>query len=299
MDLISHGLTMIRDTFTPLIFNDHLYDKLRVYQEEVWEVLEYFDVARKAYERVLARPTRQVEVAKNVTCLLVWLETIVGMKVLQEVSTMASGSTMLSQLVAEVDAVHRYIVHGQDPLPEHLEGIPSIVALCGHGRLVDFRFFKFHRGLVARGLDVIRSNAAPLIFNDHLYAMLRRYKGEADTVANATMPPELMEPFTVYKRTTPEDSQTVFVSFPVCPPVNAQQIWDYFERFQGFESSIDTVGMELPRAGLTPKHGVIVFNSAELKDEATFNETAIFFRVNGHDMSVQRDMWVQHYRPLY
>ncbi|KAK3153292.1 hypothetical protein QOZ80_2BG0170350 [Eleusine coracana subsp. coracana] len=264
----------------------------------VWEVLESFDIARKAYERVLARPTRQ-EVAKNVICLLVWLETIVGMKVLQEVSTMASGSTMLSQLVAEVDAIHSYIVHGQDRLPEHLEGIPSIVALCGHGRLVDFRFFKFHRGLVARGLDVIRSNAAPLIFNDHLYTMLSRYKGEADTVANASymMPPELMEPFVVQKRTTPEDSRTVFVSFPECPPSKSTTNLGLLRT--GFESSIDTIEMELPRAGLTPKHGVIVFKSAELKNEATFNETAIFFRVNGHDMSVQRDMWVQHYQPLY
>lgn len=204
----------------------------------VLEVLDSFDDAREAYECVLARPTKQEEIAKNVTCLLIWLETIAGIEVLHKVPTMASGDgTMLSQLVAEADAVHRYVViPGEDRLPEHVEGIPTIVALCGRGKLVDFRFFKFHRALVARGLDVIRTNLAPLLFDDHLQAMLRRYKGEAGTAANAEPAPELMEPFVVQRRTPLEDRRTVFVSFPASfpecrPPLSAQQIWDFFDGY--------------------------------------------------------------------
>jgi hypothetical protein len=41
---------------------------------------------------------------------------------------------------------------------------------------------------------------------------------------------ELLEPFVVYTRTPPEDSRTAFVAFPDSPPLNAQQIFDYFEQ---------------------------------------------------------------------
>lgn len=65
-------------------------------------------------------------------------------------------------------------------------------------------------------------------------------------------------------------------------------------RTEGLARCVESVGMELPRAELAPKHGVVVFRSAELRDEVTCNETAIFFRV-----MKGRDMWVQHYQPLF
>ncbi|KAL6641455.1 hypothetical protein ACP70R_019636 [Stipagrostis hirtigluma subsp. patula] len=55
---------------------------------------------------------------------------------------------------------------------------------------------------------------------------------------------------------------------------------------------IDNVATERQQArGGRPKHGVIVFMSAELRDQAMFGETVAFFRVKGHDM------WVQVYAP--
>lgn len=46
---------------------------------------------------------------------------------------------------------------------------------------------------------------------------------------------------------------------------------------------------ETPR----PKHGIIVFRSVQLRNNAMCKEMAIFFRVpNGNDM------WVQRYKPL-
>ncbi|TVU31688.1 hypothetical protein EJB05_23386, partial [Eragrostis curvula] len=257
---------------------------------QVWEVLNALRIAREAYERVHAWSPSQEEVAKNVICLLLWLETIMGVKVLQDVSTMESQSTTLLQVIHEADAVHSYVVRGHDdqmPAPEHIESIPAITALCG-GRLVDHRFFTFHRDLVARGVGVIRDNIAPLIFSDRMHEMFLRYEDEG---GNPTF--SLARPFVVRTRTPPEDSRTAFVSFPDSPPISPERILGHFERILGFRHHIERIVMEQPREGQVPKHGIIVFKIAELMEEAMLNETAIFFRINGHDM------WVQLYQPLF
>ena len=131
----------------------------------VLEVLNARATARQAYQVVLARPT-ELEVAKNVVCLLLWLETIMGVQVLDSVAAMApTADASLTLLVMEASALSSYILHGH-PLPAPLEGIPTIVALCGVDRLVDLRFFKFHKDLVTRGLAVIRDNLGALVFDD-------------------------------------------------------------------------------------------------------------------------------------
>ncbi|TVU31687.1 hypothetical protein EJB05_23385, partial [Eragrostis curvula] len=262
---------------------------------QVWEVLHAFQVARKAYERVLGPTPSQAqgEVARNVICLLLWLETIMGVKVLQDVSAMERDSTTLSQVIHEADAVHSYVVHGHDQMPEHLEGIPAITALCGGGRLVDSRFFEFHRDLVARGVGVIRDNVTPILFNDRLHEMLLRYGDEVLLSANPRPAPALLEPFVVRRRTPPEDSRKAFVSFPDSPPISPQRILGHFERILGFRHHIERIVMEQPREGQVPKHGIIEFKSAELREEAMLNETAIFIRISGHDM------WAQLYQPLF
>ena len=145
----------------------------------VLEVLNARATARQAYQVVLARPT-ELEVAKNVVCLLLWLETIMGVQVLDSVVAMApAADASLTLLVMEASALSSYILHGH-PLPVPLEGIPTIVALCDVGQLVDLRFFKFHKDLVARGLAVIRDNLGALLFNDSLLAMLRQFEEDAN-----------------------------------------------------------------------------------------------------------------------
>ena len=55
----------------------------------VLEVLNARATAQQAYQQVvLARPTELV-VSKNVVCLLLWLETIMGVQVLDNVAAMA------------------------------------------------------------------------------------------------------------------------------------------------------------------------------------------------------------------
>ena len=80
-------------------------------------------------------------------------------------------------VVTEASALSSY----GHPLSTPLEGIPTIVALCDVGRLVDLRFFKFHKDLVARGVAVIRDNIGALVFDDHLHAMLRRFEEDANS----------------------------------------------------------------------------------------------------------------------
>ncbi|RLN16005.1 hypothetical protein C2845_PM02G22050 [Panicum miliaceum] len=164
---------------------------------QVWEVLDAEETARSAYERVLAQPT-SLEVAKNMICLLLWLETIAGVLVLED----------------RLMPLYNYLLHGMPELC--LVGIPAIEALCNSGQLVDFRFFKFHRDLVARGLAVIRDTIVEVIFSDHLHTMLRRFEDEvhSSTLVTTSMhAPELIVPFVAITRTPPEDSQTAFVAF--------------------------------------------------------------------------------------
>jgi len=109
------------------------------------------------------------------------------------------------------------------------------VALCDVGRLVDLRFFKFHKDLVARGLAVIRDNLGALLFNDSLLAMLRQFEEDANlSLTPRPLPaPELMAPFVATTRTPPEDSRTAFVAFPECHchRPSSQDIVNYFEKY--------------------------------------------------------------------
>ncbi|CAL4915556.1 unnamed protein product [Urochloa decumbens] len=271
----------------------------RVVDVRVLEVLKARATARKAYELALAMPTEQ-KAAKDAICLLLWLETIMGVEVLNTVAAMAPGDTHLAQVVSEASAMYSYVLDGHPPPGPPLEGIPAIVALCGGGRLVDFRFFRFHKRLVARGVAVIRDNVGALVFDDHLHAMLRRFEdADANAGGRSSNPrpvpaPELMAPFVVAKtRTPPEDSRAAFIALPGCHchRPSSQEVVNYYEKTLMFGPCIERVETERPGAGQAPKHGIIVFVSAELRDEAMFEETGVFFRVDGHDT------WVQPYMP--
>ncbi|CAN6311902.1 unnamed protein product [Urochloa humidicola] len=264
----------------------------------VLEVLNTRATARKAYQLVLARPT-EPKMAKNAICLLLWLETIMGIEVLDSVAAMAPGDTYLTQVVNEASAVYSYVLDGHPPPGPPIEGIPTIVALCGGGRLVDFRFFRFHKALVSRGIAAIRDNVAALVFDHDLHAMLRRFQGDdADAARSSSTPrpvpaPGLMAPFVAATRTPPEDSRAAFIALPGCHchRPSSHEVANFFEQTLRFGPCIERVETERPGVGQPPKHGIIVFTSAELRDEAMFEETGVFFRVDGHDT------WVQPYMP--
>ena len=134
-------------------------------------------------------------------------------------------------VVTEASALSSY----GHPLSTPLEGTPTIVALCGGGQLVDFRFFKFHKDLVARGVAVIRDNVGALLFDDNLDAMLHRFEEDANLFSTPTpLPaPELMAPFVATSRTSPEDSRTAFIAFLEChcQHPSSQDIVNYFEKY--------------------------------------------------------------------
>ncbi|CAN6288782.1 unnamed protein product [Urochloa humidicola] len=260
----------------------------------VWEVMDARDTARDAYLRILSRPTLR-QVAQNAICLLLWLDTTMGFDVLSDVASMAPGDDTLTRVVYEANALFSYVLHGHydaSPPPYDDEGFSTITALCGGGRLVDYWFFRFHRDLVARGVATIRDGVARLVFDENLYAMLRRYAEDCNSflIPDPVPAPELMAPFVVTTTTPPEDSRTVFVSFPESHPLTSQEILDYFELTLRFGHCIERVGTERPCARRSAKHGVIVFKSVAQMREAMMGEPAAFFRVDG------RDMWVQPYK---
>ncbi|CAN6311900.1 unnamed protein product [Urochloa humidicola] len=262
----------------------------------VWEVLDASETARNAYLRMISRPTLR-QVAQNAICLLLWLDTTMGFDVLTDVASMACNDDSLTRVVYEANALCSYVLHGHYgdaavPRPFD-EGFSAITALYGGGQLVDYWFFRFHRDLVARGLAMIRDGVARLVFDDNLYEMMRRFEEDCNSflIPNPEPAPELMEPFVVTTTTPPEDSRTVFVSFPESHPLTPQDILDYFELTLGFGHCIDLVGTERPCARRSAKHGVIVFKSVAQRRDAMMGEPAAIFRIDG------RDMWVQSYMP--
>ena len=196
----------------------------------VWEVLDANETARSAYLRILSRPTRQ-EVAQNAICLLLWLEATMGFDILRSVAAMAPDDISLMRVSFEANALFTYVLHGYYELPPPFEGFSEITALCGGGRLIEYRFFRFHKDLIARGVTMTRDTVAALVFNDNLHAMLLWFEHDFDLIPNPVPAPQLMAPFIVTTTTPPEDSRTVFVAFPEWHPLSSQDIKDYFERY--------------------------------------------------------------------
>ncbi|OEL37250.1 hypothetical protein BAE44_0001730 [Dichanthelium oligosanthes] len=252
------------------------------------------ETARNAYLRILSMPTR-LEVAKNAICLLLWLETTLGFNILGEVGTMALDGISLTRVVFEANSMYTFVLQGHYAMPPTFEGIPTIMALCGRGLLVDYRFFMFHKDLIARGVTMTRDTVAALVFNDNLHAMLLWYEEDHKFTPNPVPAPQLMAPFIVTTRTPPEDSRTALVCYQeCCHPLSSEELENYFERRHGFGHCIERVATEQPGAGQSAKHAVIVFRSARLRDEAMFGKkTEAIYVFNGHDIRLQR------YEPPY
>lgn len=194
---------------------------------QVWEILTACVNARNVYLRILFRPTMRI-VSHNAIFLLVWLETTMGFEVLANMASMAPDDTLLTHLVYEADALYTYVLLGYYvSLPS--PGFQTIIAFCDEGRLIDEKFFIFHRDLI----NMIRDNLGMFLFNDNLYAMLRRFQEDSNSflIRNLVLDPELMAPFVVTARTMPEDSRTTFVALPECHPLSFEDIKDNFERY--------------------------------------------------------------------
>ena len=58
-------------------------------------------------------------------------------------------------------------------------------------------------------------------------------------------------------------------------------------RTLGFGRCIEHVEMERPGVGQATNHDIIMFMSAKLRDQAMFQETAAFFKIDGHNTWVQ------------
>ncbi|KAF8728103.1 hypothetical protein HU200_018682 [Digitaria exilis] len=263
----------------------------------VWDVLASCQTARSAYLRVLARPTVRM-VAQNAILLLIWMEAI-GFNLIEKVASMAIDDSSLTNLVYEANALYNYVLYGHYGTfpPPSFPAFQTITALCTaprRGRLIDHRFFVFHKNIIARGVAMYRDNAAGLVFNDHLYAMLDQYETDSNSswIPNPVPAPALMAPYVAYTTTTPEDKRTCFVAFDERQPLTSQEILDYFQRTLLFGHCIERVDTEQAASPTQrSKHGMIVFRSEQMRNDAMMGEPAAFFLVDG------RDMWVQPYDP--
>ncbi|KAJ1296263.1 hypothetical protein BS78_01G286700 [Paspalum vaginatum] len=252
---------------------------------QVLQFLQSNKSARRAYLLAVEHIGR--DVAQKVICVLLWLELTMGFNVLGNVAAMGVSDMSLTRVVMEANAVYNYVY---TELPPPLLGIPTLMALCGGGRLVDAGFFRFHKDLVARGIAFIRDSLATLVFDDNLHAVLRQFEDEISTSVNPRPEPapELAAPIVALTRTPPQDSRTSFIALPQYLPLTAPQIAEYFETRLMFGYCIERIVMEWTGPERVAKHGLILFRSTQLRDDVLFGDNGTFYRINGDDMWMQR-----------
>ncbi|KAJ1296264.1 hypothetical protein BS78_01G286800 [Paspalum vaginatum] len=254
---------------------------------QVLQFLQSNESARRAYLLAVEHIGR--DVAQKVICVLLWLDLTMGFNVLGKVAAMGACDMSLARVVMEANAVYNYVY---TELPPPVLDIPMLMTLCSGGRLVDARFFRFHKELVARGLAFIRDSFAALVFDDNLHALLRQFEDDVDTFVNPRPEPapELTAPVVALTRTPSQDSRAAFIALPENLPLTSPQIVEYFEGRLKFGHCIDRIEMEWPGPGRVAKHGLIVFSSTQQRDQVLFRGYGAFYRVNGDDA-----MWMQGY----
>lgn len=177
----------------------------------------YFD-ARNVYERFVAIG-RHPEQARNAVALLLWLDPAQHQAIhhLPSLSPAAVGI-----VAAEANSILDCLRHESLVLPP----IPFVSALCQEGGIeVDAAFLAFNQDLVVRGVADILDTAGALIFDDHLYRLLRRY--QTGLVGRL---PELEAPYMCRPVTVADDCRSMFVTFSKGQPIEREEIFNYFRQ---------------------------------------------------------------------
>ncbi|KAL5214961.1 hypothetical protein ABZP36_004113 [Zizania latifolia] len=244
----------------------------------VWDVLTRNFTARFLYDHLLYWGIYK-EQAQNVVILLLWLEMAIGMPsdIIGNAAVLRDYNR-LGRIVMEADAVMRF-VHDGTPLTESIAAIPAIADLCAsHPGLVDYSFFRFHRGIVSRGIRSIRSGVAAVVF-DETYQVLRSQYWAG--LLGSMMPSQLTATAAVRVTAELEDFRSVFVSFSKGFPVSKRAIYDFFSRENIGPDYIERITTETDvLEGETPKHGLVVFYCKDRMEDAMSCKTRRLFRID-------------------
>ncbi|OEL12578.1 hypothetical protein BAE44_0026403 [Dichanthelium oligosanthes] len=136
----------------------------------VRDMLYFYCDTRNVYERFVNIGSHP-EQARNAVALLLWLDPA-HHQAIRHLPSLTPASSALSPLrptpSSNASARQQSLV---------LPPIPFISALCQEGGIeVDAAFLAFNQDLVVRSVTDILDYAGALIFDDHLYRLLRRYQ---------------------------------------------------------------------------------------------------------------------------
>ncbi|PAN03568.1 hypothetical protein PAHAL_1G000800 [Panicum hallii] len=244
----------------------------------VRDVLYFYCDARNVYERFVAIGSHP-EQARNAVALLLWLDPAhhQAIRHLPSLNPAAVGI-----VAAEANSILDCLRQQSLVLPP----IPFISALCQEGGIgeVDAAFLAFNQDLVVRGVADILDGAGALIFDDHLYRLLRRY--QTGLVGRLR---KLEAPYTCRPVTVPEDCRSMFVTFSKGEPIEREEIFDYFRQKWG--DCIVRVLMEKTTGGTPPMYGRIIFKSEAFVSLVLNGEPLVKITV-GH-----RQIWLRKYIP--
>ncbi|CAL4935894.1 unnamed protein product [Urochloa decumbens] len=248
----------------------------------VRDMLYFYSDARDVYERFVSTAGSHPEQARNAVALLLWLDPVHH----QAIRHLPSLSPAAVAIVAgEANSILGCLRQPQSlisPPPP----IPFISALCQEGGIgeVDAAFLAFNQDLVVRGVADILDGAGALIFDDHLYRLLRRH--QTGLVGRRQ---ELEAPYTCRPVTVPEDCRSMFVTFSKGQSIERQEIFDYFRHKWG--DCIVRVLMEKTTGGKPPMYGRIIFKSEAFVSLVLNGEPLVKITI------ANRQIWLRKYIP--
>ncbi|KAJ4749320.1 hypothetical protein LUZ62_083725 [Rhynchospora pubera] len=218
----------------------------------VKDVLAFHKIDRAVYEKFVAHGLEPGR-ARNAVALFMWLEERID--VINQIVQIIN-PTMIVTLIAETDAV-LHCLQQDDGQSNYIE-IPMITSLAKNR--LDIRYFNYNKDETVRGLAHILDRIGSLLFDDHMYELLRAYESEEAAVRAG-----------------------LSAVRPVVPPALAMRWGDCIEK----------VMMErVPPGGtILPMYGRVVFKTDTYINLLLDGERVSMYNING------RHLWARKYVP--
>ncbi|KAL6851574.1 hypothetical protein ACP4OV_020507 [Aristida adscensionis] len=263
----------------------------------VHDVLAFHRVDRAAYERLLSLGAGR-HPARAAVALLMWLHRIASVDAVSGVRALVRTPADAAQLVSEARAVlDGAAARAEAPPP------PLISRLCGgHDAGLHVRRFLAScriagdaqlQQLVRRGVAEVLDGAGAVVFDDRLYALMRRHE---EGGGGGALPAELAAPYRRCSASSsaapgPEndDDRSLFITFSKGFPLTREEIDEFFTERWG--DCVERVMMEKTPPGEPPTYGRVVFRRAAVAAAVLDGRPLAKLVVNG------RHLWARKYVP--
>ncbi|KAJ4821643.1 Rho guanine nucleotide exchange factor [Rhynchospora pubera] len=258
----------------------------------VKDVLAFHKIDRAVYEKFVAHGLEPGR-ARNVVALFMWLEERID--VINQIVQIIN-PTMIVTLIAEADAV-LHCLQQDDGQSNYIE-IPMITSLAKNR--LDIRYFNYNKDETVRGLAHILDRIGRLLFDDHMYELLRAYESEEAAVraglsaVRPVVPPALAmlyAPGMGVPIASTEDARSMVITFSKGFPIGREEIWEHLTMRWG--DCIEKVMMErVPPGGtILPMYGRVVFKTDTYINLLLDGERVSMYNING------RHLWARNYVP--